>query len=184
MNPYNASESSLRSNTSGSSKALRAGRQYFWVGIIGVVLFSTAAIFGVAVSLRNIDHSFPHPIAFAICIGVEFAFFTALSAYLLRFYFKYRLLVDDLSVMQVGVFTTKRISIADIQSMTWRNYPKASGSVIIKSDSQKLRIEFGAVGRSALNELVAKIRQLAPEHKQLGWDKFKHKRIGDAKAAA
>ncbi len=100
-----------------------------------------------------------------------FFLFTLLGVYLLLLHTRYRLLVADSMLRQIGVFRDNQVDLDAVDELKWRRFPQG-GSVLMTGRTTFLKIELGNFERADRQSLVEFLRRSIPESQQTGWQQF------------
>lgn len=123
------------------------------------------------VALDNSDGSFKNPLLAATIFGVFWSCFLLLGLYILIISRNYRLVVDNVTINQTGAFFTLRITIPEVLSAEWRNWPSGY-SVKLESRDSSLAIELGTIQPENRDWLIDFLRSTIPETSQINWENF------------
>lgn len=147
-------------------------RPYFRnVGLICTVFFAVVGLVSTLAAYFNVDGSFPRPKLAALVLGIFWFAFTLLGVWLLLLYYKYRLLVNDSMLRQIGVLRDDQADLNLVDELKWRCFPQG-GSIRISGIFGVLKIELGNFNTADRERLIAFFRQTITETRQLGWQKF------------
>ena len=141
------------------------------VGLICTAFFAVVGLVTTFAAYFNVDGSVARPKLAALIFGLFWSAFTLLGIWLLLLYHRYRLYFNDSSLRQVGVLRNKQAQLNLIDQMKWRRYPQG-GSIRITGSFGVLTIELGNFESRQREQLIARIRELITDSKQVGWQAF------------
>ena len=141
------------------------------LAVLSLPFYAVVGLGSVWAAWANYDQSFPNPDLAAVLFGVVWTFFVLLAGYLFLFWHRHRLLVDERSIRQIGVFSDQTICLHTLNELKWKCYP-AGGSAQLSDLNHTLKIEFGNYSRDDRKRLIDKLRAIIASGEQTGWDRF------------
>ncbi len=135
-------------------------------GVVVFVFGSVMLLFSIAACLLPGGVRVNMPVVISI-----FALFMLLGLVLIWRSVKYRLLISELSVRQVDLWTDHKLEWAAVTEVDWRCRPRG-GSVRLTESFGSLRVELDNFAPADRDAVVALVRSLAPDSKQTGWNEF------------
>lgn len=157
-----------------SEKCYGLKRSLRTTGSVCLLFYSTLAIGTPWFFLASADE-FPRPVAAAILFGTFWSGWVLLSVWLLCAYYRERLFLAGDRVTKQGVIFRRSLAIAELSSVRWRGFPR-QGSVVLRTSSTRIVIEFGNYESHVQDEIIAFVQQHAPPAITTGWDAFVNSR--------
>jgi len=161
-------------STSEEERCYRLRSYYFYVGVVCGAFFVVIGSTSTAVAYWNIDGSFPHPKPAAAVVGAFWSGFTLLAGYIVAAYYRGRLYLSASRVVQRGVFRERTICVPDVGRVVWRSRP-VGGSVVIRTDANKVVVEFANYTRADRSEIAGFIRERFRTDIQEGWPSYQER---------
>lgn len=155
-----------------STHSFRASPYFRNIGWVCTAFFLVVGFVSTFAAFFNIDGSFPRPRLFALVFAIFWSSFVLLGVWLLSFYHRYRLFVDDSTLRQVGVLREQRAAFDRVNELKWRCFPRG-GSVRLSGSFGVLKIELGNFGSADRERLTALLRQAIDDANQQGWNEFR-----------
>jgi hypothetical protein len=155
--------------TKQSERVYRQRKVNWYLGLVGLVVWTCMAGTGIVMSLLNPDGSVSRPVLAAVFCGCFFGAFALLSLYLIVAYYRTSLSTSDATIRHHGVLGSKTLPVTDITRAVWRSWPRG-GSLVLHTTDERLAVEFGPYEDS--RDLAAFMRATLPEEVQEGYERF------------
>lgn len=147
--------------------SFRARRDFRNVGLANILLMGGMTCFSIWAWINQPPND---PVNMPGVISLFIAF-TSLGIWLLLFYFRYRLYVNDAGLLQVGVIVRKQIRFESVKELKWRRWP-GRGSVKLSELACSVSIGLDNVSVDDRERVITLLRSSVSESKQTGWAKF------------
>ena len=150
--------------------SFRMSRRNYRAFIFGIVLFSSVSLVsGIGMYLDNEPHLTGGPrLLFGLFFGVMWLPFVLLSVWLLRGYYRGRLLIGARSVALRGLIRTQRIGFKEIVKATWG----VSGSLRLETSHDRLTIGMSEFVTHQQDKIVSLLRERLNRTIEVGWEKI------------
>lgn len=144
---------------------------YLVIGIVGAVFFAAMGLFSVCSAYWNIDGSFPHPVRFAIGLGIVWSAFVLVSLWIITAYFRERLELTPVAIILQGVVYKRVIRWDDVSKVAWRRGPR-QGVIVIRTSTGRSRIWLDNFTDDERRTIIDFVQHSIPVDLQEGWQQF------------
>ena len=140
------------------------------LGVVCAVLFAAMGIASTLSALLNLDGSFPHPIAFAVCFAIFWSCMMLLSGWLILAFFRHRLRISPRIVRITDCFRTRELRLDAVTHAAWKIW--SGGILVLYAATGKVKIAFQSYPLLERSELIQFFRSVLADKEQTGWDRF------------
>jgi hypothetical protein len=138
-------------------------------GVLGYLAWGALGMFG-ALTASEIGHR----LAAAAVIGGVPLFMAGISLWILVAYWREELTIRGTRVVTRGIVRCREIGLLDVTEARWRTRP-VGGSVVLRSESARLSVEFGNYETEESARIVHHLRSVLRPEVQTGWILFAYK---------
>jgi hypothetical protein len=152
------------------TRSFRLKRSYLYLSLGALALF--VPLWGICAGFFIAAVMQGKPLLPLLAISLFFlgipSFFVALSGYLLAACFREGLTLNSEGIEARGVFSTKRMSWAEIVEARWR----MGLGLVLRGPKGRLKISFDNYARDEAREQITIFRRSLPKPVQRGWNRF------------
>jgi hypothetical protein len=146
-------------------------RLYLVIGVACAVFFCTVGVVSTATAYWNVDGSFARPKLAALIFALFWSGLTLLSVWIILAYFRERLFLTDVIIIQRGIIRTKTMRVEEVTHLKWRRVP-VGGSIIVYTPTEKIKIEFHNFTTAERYEILVFFRTTFNREIQEDWSYF------------